>query len=106
MKKFIKERVSVDMVVYLILFALIIFSRTSFGSDLGTSLTTTFDTWIGFVVKLFRYIAAAAIIGAVIAALSGRASWSIAVIIIVGAVIIANIEIVLDKLGLTKGITF
>lgn len=106
MKAFIKEKLTVDVVLCVILMGFILISNSSVGSDLGTSLTSTFDTWIGFVVKLFRYIAAAAIIGAVIAGLTGRASWNIAIAIIVGAVIIANIDIVLDKLGLTKGITF
>lgn len=106
MKNFIKEKISADMVICIFLFALVILSNTSIGSDLGTSLTSTFDTWLSFIIKLFRYIAAAAIIGAVIGALSGRASWSIAVMIIFVAIIIANLEIVLDKLGLTKGITF
>lgn len=106
MKSFIRKNCSLENTIIFSMVLLIIISHTSFGSDLGTSLISTFENWMSFITKIARYIAAAAIIGAVFMAFSGRASWNVALIIIMGGIIIGNLDTILDKLGFTKGLVF
>lgn len=101
--KFSKQEIGVlSLFILIFLFN----DKSSYASGFGLGVGELMNTFIQFLVYLFRFIAAIAIIGAVFMAFTGRINWTIAISIICGAAVIGNIDLILDKLGLTKGVIF
>ena len=92
--KFSKQEIGVlSLFILIFLFN----GESSYANGFGLGVGELMSTFIQFLVYLFRFIAAIAIIGAVFAAWTGRINWTIAISLICGCA-------VLDKLGLTKGV--
>lgn len=104
--KIVREKVSTERLVSYSVFGVVflVCCYSTMAGVHGVDLSI-FDRYLEIFIRIFRYIAAVAILGAIFAAYTGRASWGIAVTIIVGALVVANLETILTVLGFVKGMT-
>ncbi|CAL7891358.1 TrbC/VirB2 family protein [Fusobacterium necrophorum] len=100
---FLKSKQGKIFLLFLFLFVL---ASTNVLANLGgiAGIETTLQKWFNFVIGVFRYLAAAAIIMTLILAFQGRPVWFQGISVALVCVLIGNLDKVLNFLGLGKGL--
>lgn len=104
LKDYLLLRKKEVLFVSFLLVLMVLISQSGYANHFNLGIAEFFEKFKAFVVYIFRFIAFCAICGIVVAAFSGKISWTIAIAVILGAVVIANIDKILTWIGLTGGV--
>lgn len=87
----------------LVILLLVIISTISFASLSGLPIESNLEKYMGIVVRIFRYVVGFGIIFTMLAVFKGSQMWMLGLAIVVVALIIGNLEPILNLLGMTGG---
>lgn len=101
-----KFKFSKQEIFLLCILLFIFFSFNAFGNDFGLGIADGFNNFIQLLVKIFRPITAAAIIVTLFMGFTGRPVWTMGLWVIGVCATIANLDKILNWVGLTGGVVF
>lgn len=101
-----KFKFSKQEIFLLSILLFIIFTTNVLGNDFGLGIADGLNNFIQLIVKMFRPITALAIIVTLFMGFTGRPVWTMGLWVIGVCAVIANLDKILNWVGLTGGVVF
>lgn len=104
MSKLITRTITKKNLLFLVFILLIIISTISFASLSGLPIESNLEKYLGMVIRISRFVVGFGIIFTAFTFFKGSQMWMIGFGIIMVALIIGNLDTILNLLGMTGGV--